>query len=304
MNGAWLDAAPAFLVVASLFMVPGQAVLLSHIYPVSVTTCALINLSSGLDHESLNDVVTSGHHVLVDFEGANARLRDRRVLTRVSGNSIAIAYDCLFPYTTGGGERLYRSYAEWLHRRGRSVDYLTAVQWDGAPRQPTGFRIVPISKRLRLYDDSGVRRTPAALAFAWNLFRSLRRRRGEYDAVIASGLPVLNVFAARAALVGCGTRLVVDYLEVWGYRQWIEYAGRGAGAVAWLLQRLAIALTPIATCHSQLTARRLRAEGFRGPLLVSPGLIDGESSNAFIPAHRVPPTRSTRAATFPTSRSK
>ena len=38
---------------------------------------------------------------------------------------------------------------------------------------------------------------------------------------------------------------------------------------------LAIAATPIATCHSRLSAERLRGEGFRGILLVSPGLIDG-----------------------------
>ncbi len=38
---------------------------------------------------------------------------------------IAIAYDCLFPFTTGGGERQYRAFAEEMTRRGRDVDYLT-----------------------------------------------------------------------------------------------------------------------------------------------------------------------------------
>lgn len=192
--------------------------------------------------------------------------------------SFAIAYDCLLPYTTGGGERLYRGYAEWLHARGRAVDYLTAVQWDGAavPSQD-GFRIVPVTGRLRLYDQGGVRRTSAALAYAWGLFRTLLRSRKRYDVVIVSGLPLFNVFAARTALAGSGTRVVVDYLEVWGRRQWIEYVGAATGSLAWILQRLAIAMTPIATCHSQLTARALRADGFRGQLLVSPGLIDGDA---------------------------
>lgn len=203
--------------------------------------------------------------------------------------SIAIAYDCLFPLTTGGGERLYRSYATWAHLRGLSVDYLTSTQWEGsAPEQPE-FRVVPVTPALRLYDVAGVRRTSAALAFAWGLFRSLLTRRRDYEAVIVSGLPVLNVFAARAALLGSGTRLVIDYLEVWGRRQWLEYAGPVTGTIAWMLQKLAIALTPIATCHSQLTARQLRAEGLRGRLLVSPGLIDGESGHDIAPVAAQPP---------------
>ncbi|WP_448389050.1 glycosyltransferase family 4 protein [Microbacterium aurum] len=186
---------------------------------------------------------------------------------------IALAYDCLYPFTKGGGERQYRAFAAELAGREVDVDYLTARQWEGdAPQEPT-FQVVQVSEKLRLYDDAGVRRTPAAIAFAWCLFRALRRRRRTYDAVMVSALPVLNVFAARLALVGSRTTLLVDYLEVWRRRQWVEYAGLFVGTVAWFLQRLAIAVTPVATCHSMLSADRLRAEGLRGDLLVSPGLI-------------------------------
>ncbi len=203
-------------------------------------------------------------------------------------NSVAIAYDCLFPYTTGGGERLYRGIAERMVDAGLRVDYLTAKQWDERPA-PERFSIVGVTGALRLYDGDGVRRTPAALAFAAGLFRSLVKRRRSYDAVFVSGLPVLNVFAARAALIGSHTRLIVDYLEVWGYRQWVEYAGRLTGTIAWALQRVAVALTPTATCHSQLTARRLRAEGLRRAPLVSPGLIDSPVDGSFIADPASPP---------------
>lgn len=202
---------------------------------------------------------------------------------------IALAYDCLFPISTGGGERLYRTIAEDLSGRGYEVDYLTARQWEGEDPRTPGFSLVPVSGPLRLYDAGGVRRTPAALAFAWGLWRTLLRRRRRYRAVFVSALPVLNVFAVRLALAGSGTRVVVDYLEVWGRAQWIAYAGRITGTIAWLLQRVAIALTPVATCHSQLTARRLRAEGLRGRLLVSPGLIDGELGIVPTPSAQEPP---------------
>ena len=190
---------------------------------------------------------------------------------------IAIVFDCLYPLTKGDGERQYDAFARDLVARGENVEYLTARQWDGAaPEAP--YRVEAITDRLRLYDDAGVRRSAAALRFAVGVFGALRRRRHSARAVIVSGLPVLNVFAARLALLGSRTPLIVDYLEVWGRSQWTEYTGRVMGAVAWLLQRLAIAATPIATCHSRLSAERLRGEGFRGPLLVSPGLIDGAAA--------------------------
>lgn len=190
---------------------------------------------------------------------------------------VAIAYDCLFPFTTGGGERQYRAFAEELARRGAEVTYLTTRQWDGAaPDAP--FEVVAATGRLRLYDSRGVRSSLAALRFAWGLFRQMRRTRGDYDLVIVSALPIFNVFAARLALLGTRSRLMLDYLEVWGRRQWVAYAGGVTGRIAWVLQRIAIALTPTATCHSALSARRLRAEGLRGALLLSPGLIDAPTA--------------------------
>lgn len=191
-----------------------------------------------------------------------------------SNRPIAIAYDCLYPYTTGGGERQYRAFAEAMVRRGRSVEYLTSRQWDDGESPRESFAVRTVTPRLALYDSGGVRRSVAAARFALGLFLSLVRRRRAYSAVLVSGLPVLNVFAARLALAGSGVPVAVDYLEVWGRRQWIDYAGPLMGRVAWLLQRLAIAVTPIATCHSELSASRLRAEGLRGELLLSPGLID------------------------------
>ncbi|MFS0712641.1 glycosyltransferase family 4 protein [Microbacterium sp. 2P01SA-2] len=192
-----------------------------------------------------------------------------------SRRRVAVAYDCLFPFTTGGGERQYSAFAAELVKLGHDVDYLTSRQWDDDSELPDDFAVVPVTGRLSLYSGDGVRRIPAALRFAAGLFAALVRRRRRYGAVIVSGLPIFNVFAARLALLGSGTRLVVDYLEVWPRPQWIEYSGAVTGTIAWVLQRAAIAVTPLATCHSQLSATRLRAEGLRSTPVVSPGLIDG-----------------------------
>src|SRR5918995_789717 len=51
---------------------------------------------------------------------------------------ICVVYDCLFPYTIGGGERWYRNLAERLHADGHEVTYLTLRQWErgGTPQLP------------------------------------------------------------------------------------------------------------------------------------------------------------------------
>jgi glycosyltransferase involved in cell wall biosynthesis len=206
---------------------------------------------------------------------------------------IAIAYDCLFPFTKGGGERQYRAFAEEFVRQGYVVDYLTAAQGDGEVLSAPDFEVVTVAPPLRLYDEDGVRRTSAALVFAARLGWTLLRNRRRYRAVVVSGLPALNVIAARVALLGSGTRLVADYLEVWRRRQWVEYTGGVVGTLAWIAQWIAIALTPVATAHSALSATRLRREAFRGALLRSPGLIDasveraGPSSEAADPPYVV-----------------
>jgi glycosyltransferase involved in cell wall biosynthesis len=170
---------------------------------------------------------------------------------------IAIVYDCLYPVNAGGGERVYRRIAELLIDRGHSVDYLTRRQWADGDEPATSFALVPVWSG-EIYDSSGGRRTAAAVGFASAVFRELRRRRGGYDLVIVSALPVLNVFAARAAVIGTRTRLLSDWLEVWTWRKWREYSGAAVGTVASVLQWVALRLTADATVNSSFTRSRLK----------------------------------------------
>jgi glycosyltransferase involved in cell wall biosynthesis len=187
---------------------------------------------------------------------------------------IAIAYDCLFPWSKGGGERLYRRFAEEFAAAGHDVTYITRHHWDDYTPEIDGVRIVTVSADRELYDDNGTRRLGPALHYAQGLFGHLRRHRGAYDAVFVSALPATNVLAVRAALVGSKVAVTVDWLEVWRPRQWREYAGPVIGTVAGVLQWTALRLSPIATCHSKFSARLLSACGLRGAPVISPGLID------------------------------
>jgi glycosyltransferase involved in cell wall biosynthesis len=174
----------------------------------------------------------------------------------VASLRIAIAYDCLYPVNTGGGERVYRRMAELLVERGHRVDYLTRGQWDG-PAPDALFRVVPVWTG-EIYDDTGGRLTGAAVGFARALFGYLRRHRRDYDLVIVSALPVLNVFGVRAGLLGSRVRVVSDWLEVWSWRKWREYSGAVVGSVAFLLQVAGLRMAGGITVNSSFTGARVR----------------------------------------------
>lgn len=212
---------------------------------------------------------------------------------------IAVVYDCLYPWTTGGAERLFRSYAEEWVAAGHDVTYLTRRQWDEdeAPAVP-GVEVEAIAGRVELYDADGARRPGPAVAFAAAVGWGLLRRRGRFDAVYVSAIPPLNVLAAVPALLGSRSRVVVDWLEIWRPEQWVEYSGGLAGRVARVVQSLAVRSTRRAVCYSRLHADRLRAAGFRGRLFQAPGLLPGPTEAAAPPPQTTPAREATHQLLF------
>ncbi|MDP9028525.1 MAG: glycosyltransferase family 4 protein [Actinomycetota bacterium] len=193
----------------------------------------------------------------------------------------AVVYDCLFPLSLGGGERLYRRVAELLVERGFSTDYVTRTAWDELP--VTTFRLVGL-RPGEIYNARGVRTTLGAVIFALGVWRYFIRHRNEYDVIIASALPVLTAIAVRVAVVGSRTRVVADWLEVWPAKKWRAYSGTVSGSVAYLLQSLAARMIREHTVDSRFTADRLLLYRPRRPPVVL-GLMDlVESGTPRLPA--------------------
>ena len=186
---------------------------------------------------------------------------------------VCVIYDCLYPWTVGGAERWTRRVAEGLAAAGHEVTYLTRLQWDPAdPPDLPGIRVVAVAPAMELYNDQGQRRFGPPIRFGLGVLRHLLRHRRDYDVVHTASFPYFSLLAAGLAFRG---RLVVDWHEVWPRAFWHEYAGRLAGTVGWLVQRVCLAFRQRAFCFSEMNARRLREEGVRGEVVRLPGLYDG-----------------------------
>ena len=190
---------------------------------------------------------------------------------------ICVVYDCLFPYTVGGGERWYRSLAESLAAEGHDVTYLTLRQWDRGERVDLEgrVRVVAAGPRMALYTASGRRRILPPLAFGLGVFLHLLRQGRRYDVVHTCSFPYFSLLAAALLRPLRRFELVVDWFEVWSRSYWLEYLGGPRGRVGAFVQRICALVPQRAFCFSQLHAARLRQEGLRGEVTVLRGLYSG-----------------------------
>jgi glycosyltransferase involved in cell wall biosynthesis len=187
---------------------------------------------------------------------------------------ICIVYDCLYPYTIGGGERWYRNLAERLAAEGHEVTYVTLRQWQRGERLDLDerVRVVTAGPRMALYTTSGRRRILPPLVFGLGVLAHLLRRGRRYDVVHACAFPYFSLLAAALLRRAKGYRLEVDWFEVWSRHYWLDYLGGIGGRVGVRVQRLCARVPQRAFCFSELHAERLRDEGLRGSVTVLHGM--------------------------------
>ncbi|MGC2169613.1 MAG: glycosyltransferase [Acidimicrobiales bacterium] len=206
------------------------------------------------------------------MSGTNASERPKSDES-LKGYNICVIYDCLFPLTHGGAERWYRYLVDRVVATGATVTFLTRRQWTGEAPSWSGVTITGVSSGGELYDEVGTRRTGPAVRFGLGTFSWMIRHRRGYDAVIVASFPFFSFLASRSALAGTGTPIFVDYHEVWSAKYWRSYAGRFTGVLGAAIQRLCISLTRFAQVFTAESARRLKAQGLRGNVIVLAGLL-------------------------------
>jgi glycosyltransferase involved in cell wall biosynthesis len=177
---------------------------------------------------------------------------------------IALVYDCLYPATVGGAERWLRAVAEVLAQE-HEVSYVTRRQWRRGARPIAGVKCVAVAPGSPIYSRDGRRRALPPVLFGIGTFMHFLRHRRKYEIVHCLSYPYFSLLAVRVALAGSGTRVVCEWLECLTAEYWRTHGGL-AGRAGPPLQRLCLRLTPEALVFSDHTARRMREEGFHGPL--------------------------------------
>jgi glycosyltransferase involved in cell wall biosynthesis len=204
---------------------------------------------------------------------------------------ILIVYDCLFPYTIGGGERWYRNLAERLTADGHEVTYLTLRQWPRRKRpELPGIAVRTAGPRMQLYVD-GRRRIGPPLVFGAGVLWHLARHGRRYDVVHTASFPFFSLLAAALVRPLRRYGLVVDWFELWTRAYWRDYLGTTGGRIGWAVQKLCLHVPQRAFTLAQSTAGRLRAEGVHGDVEVLSGL-------APLPEHTGPPRPSRSTVVF------
>ena len=199
---------------------------------------------------------------------------------------ICIVYDCLYPWTIGGAERVYRQLAEAHAARGLRVTYLTLRQWDEDDRPDLpGVEVVAVGPRMALYAE-GKRRILPPLVFGLGVFWHLLRHGRRYDVVHGCSFPFFSLLAAGLLRPLGGYRIAVDWIEVWTRDYWREYLGPLGGAVGWAVQRLCARVPQVPFAFSQLHAARAEALG-TGPVTVLDGQYAGATHHP-VPAAQPP----------------
>lgn len=189
---------------------------------------------------------------------------------------IALVTDAIYPYHRGGKELRY---FELGRRLARYADvHVYTMNWWKGPRVKTDGLVTyrAISPPFSLY--KGNRRSISeAMLFSIACLRLLVYR---FDVIEADHMPYFQIFALRIIAAVKRKRLVVTWHEVWSQAYWREYLGP-LGAVAWYVERLAMAMPHQIIAASRQTAEALREIlGPRAAIITAPNGIDLDAVRA------------------------
>jgi len=193
---------------------------------------------------------------------------------------IALVTDAIYPYHRGGKEIRYHELINRLSSRAELHVY-TMNWWRGERvREGESATFHALCRCHPMYVGSR-RSIRQAAFFALACLRLLARR---FDVLEADHMPYPQIMVLWLVATIRRKRLVVTWHEVWGRDYWHQYLGR-AGALAWLLEWLAMRAPDHIIAASAQTADRLRsATRGRTRLTVAPNGIDLDAVASTPPA--------------------
>jgi len=151
---------------------------------------------------------------------------------------LLMIFDTPFPFILGGGQRRVFEIGKRLAEHGR-VDWLCFKAWAG-DQTITSDGITYIGTRdiPNLYGESGNRNAKEPILFFIDVLKRLFLLR-RYDTVWVAQWPLIHLIPIILVCKICRVKLVIDWWEVWEFRNWYSYA-RVLGPIGFAIQQLTL----------------------------------------------------------------
>ncbi len=145
---------------------------------------------------------------------------------------IALVYDGVYPYSVGGGEKVFHDLAHFLSHR-HEVHLLSMKLWEGeavrevAPNVFLHGLCEPTVKGT--LQGSYSRSVRQAIKFSFKVHKALMKI-GDLDLIDCMATPYFPLYASAFAARRLHVPLVSTWLEMWGHEHWVDYLGPGIKA--------------------------------------------------------------------------
>lgn len=146
---------------------------------------------------------------------------------------IAIVYDAIFPYVTGGAEKRFFETGKRLAMAGHEVHLYGMKSWEGPETIcRDGMILHGIMRKESLYTPDGRRSIGEALRFG---FACRKLYHEDFDIIDCCGFPYFPLFMLRIIAWLKHKPLYSTWHEVWGFDYWRKYLGI-AGIFGYLVE--------------------------------------------------------------------
>src|SRR3989304_4053497 len=127
---------------------------------------------------------------------------------------IALVYDCIYPYTKGGGEKRYYEIAKRLAIKGHEVHLYGMKFWEGQDvLQKEGLYLHGICPPKPLYTKDGRRSIRQAVFFGIHCLKLIKEN---FDIIDCCSFPYFSLLTCKFACFLKGKKLHSTWHEVWG----------------------------------------------------------------------------------------
>ncbi|MFA6098549.1 MAG: glycosyltransferase family 4 protein [Patescibacteria group bacterium] len=172
---------------------------------------------------------------------------------------IAFVSDAIYPYNKGGKEKRLYEISRRLAVYGHKVVIFTMKWWSG-PDEITenGVTLKSVGKSVNLYTNERRRSLSEAFLFGIKVFLPVLRFK--YDLLIVDHIPYFQLFSLKIVSLLKRKKLLADWHEVWGKKNWQEYLGKLKGLFAYYIEYWSTKMPNVIFSISDFTTRRLKNE--------------------------------------------